>query len=256
MLQDVSALILLIILVVSTIYYMDQGKKGNIPTVRRIPAVDAFKEAVGRAAELGRPVMQTLSEFDLHSSEHGPANMAMLQITAYVARLCAETDVPFICVSVKPTLVPAAIEVVSQAYEAAGVPEKFKSENIRFVSGQLTFGAYVGDIMETEKPAVNICVGPYQAASVYVAEVPKRHGAFVIGGCNRATQVQFFAVSCDYTLIGEEMFAVGAYLERDPAKIASLAASDVGKLIFIALILLGSILTTAGNSFLTNLLSL
>ena len=61
------------------------------------------------------------------------------------------------------------------------------------------------------------------------------------------TQLPFFVAACDYTLIGEELFAASAYLSGDQRMIASLRGQDVGKIIAMGSILLGSILTTFGS---------
>jgi hypothetical protein len=255
MIQQIPSLIILLIIIGSAIYFIIQARSGKaVRPVRRVPALDAIDEAVGRATEMGRPVLQCFGEYDINHAEHGPAVLASISLTSFISRLCAERGVEFIAVSPYPTTIPAAREAVEQSYESVGKREEFKSENIRYIAGQLTYGAYVDEVMETEKPAVSISVGPFQAGATYIAEIPKRHGAFTIGGSNRAFSIPFFAVSCDYTVIGEELFAASAYLEQDPAKIASLAGSDIGKLIYIGLVIVGVILTLAGNDTLLKLL--
>ncbi len=52
-------------------------------------------------------------------------------------------------------------------------------------------------------------------------------------------------VTCDYTLIGEELFAASAYLSRDPQQLGSLKGHDFGKLVII-LILAGVIAEMSG----------
>jgi len=53
---------------------------------------------------------------------------------------------------------------------------------------------------------------------------------------------------CDYSLIGEELYALGAYVSEDSTVSSSLAGQDVGKYIAVILIVLGSILITFGAS--------
>jgi len=72
-------------------------------------------------------------------------------------------------------------------------------------------------------------------------------GAIQIAGTANLHQIQFFVAACDYTLIGEEIFAVGAYFSGDPIRRGSLAGQDVGKVIAILLIIIGTIVGTFGG---------
>ena len=57
-------------------------------------------------------------------------------------------------------------------------------------------------------------------------------------------QVEFFICTCDYTLIGEELFGASAYLSREPVQVATLAAQDRFKLFLCAIILMGVVCAT------------
>jgi hypothetical protein len=61
------------------------------------------------------------------------------------------------------------------------------------------------------------------------------------------TQLPFFVAACDYTLIGEELFAASAYLSKDPKLLGSLKGQDVGKFIFLLAIFIGAILLTLNS---------
>jgi hypothetical protein len=75
-----------------------------------------------------------------------------------------------------------------------------------------------------------------------------------IGGTARLYQIPFFAALCDYVLIGEEMFAAGAYVSGDPQQIGSIAAQDWYKLAALALGILGALLATVGVTIIGDLL--
>jgi len=69
-------------------------------------------------------------------------------------------------------------------------------------------------------------------------------------------QIPFFAALCDYVLIGEELFAAGAYVSGDPQQVGSIAAQDWYKLVAIALSILGAILATAGITVIGDILKM
>jgi hypothetical protein len=57
--------------------------------------------------------------------------------------------------------------------------------------------------------------------------------------------------TCDYTLMGEELYAASAYLSREPKLLGSLKGQDVGKGILILALVVGTLLATLGQPFLT-----
>ena len=61
-------------------------------------------------------------------------------------------------------------------------------------------------------------------------------------------QLPFFVAACDYTLIGEELFAASAYLSREAKLLGSLKGQDLGKAIFLVSIVVGLILEHFGLS--------
>jgi hypothetical protein len=60
-------------------------------------------------------------------------------------------------------------------------------------------------------------------------------------------------VTTDYCLIGEDIYSAGAYLTQDAPLIASLAGQDVGRIIAVALSVLGVLLATMGSNLLLDL---
>ena len=61
------------------------------------------------------------------------------------------------------------------------------------------------------------------------------------------TQLPFFVAACDYTLIGEELFAASAYLSGDRKIIGALKGQDWGKITAMVFIFLGTIFATLAS---------
>ena len=101
--------------------------------------------------------------------------------------------------------------------------------------------------MVREKPAACFYMGAFFAESLILAETGNHIGAIQIAGTAMPTQLPFFVAACDYTLIGEELFAASAYLSGDPQQIASLRGQDVGKLLAMGAIILGSVFVTLAS---------
>lgn len=236
------------------VYFMYRAKNGKVPFIRRIAGLDAIEEAVGRATELGRPVFYVPGRTEINSA--GAAQtIAGLEILGHVAHLTARYDTELKVGIAAANVYPVAEAIVQQAYLEEGKPEKVRPETVQFLSNeQFAFAAACLSIMSQDKSASVILIGEFQAESMMLAEAAALVGAVTIAGTSRTFQIPFFVAASDYTLIGEEMFAGGAYLSKDPLKIANLAAQDIGKLFAFIMILIGSLMVTAGNQSMVNFL--
>jgi hypothetical protein len=84
-----------------------------------------------------------------------------------------------------------------------------------------------------------------------MAETGAQTGAFQIAGTDSVLQLPFFVTACDYTLMGEELYAASAYLSREPLLLGSLKAQDYGKLIALLTLAGFTILAFAGLNLLS-----
>ena len=106
---------------------------------------------------------------------------------------------------------------------------------------------YQQAIFEQKQPAANFFMGAYYAESLLLAEPGAATGAIQIAGTDSDHQLPFFITSCDYTLIGEELYAASAYLSREPVLVGTLRGQDIGKGVFLGAIVVGTLLVTLGE---------
>ncbi len=229
-------LIFVIIFTSLVIFFVNSARKGRELYVRPIPGMDAVDEAVGRATEMGRPILYVLGL----STISDVATIASLTILGRVAKKVAEFQSKLLVPCCDPIVMTVAQEVVKSAYLDAGRPDAYDEGNIWFLSrSQFAYAAGVNGIMLREKTATNFYLGMFYAESLVLAETGNIAGSIQIAGTDAVTQLPFFITSCDYTLIGEEFYAASAYLSREPKLLGSLKAQDWGKAGFIVLIILG-----------------
>ena len=76
---------------------------------------------------------------------------------------------------------------------------------------------------------------------------------YQIAATDAITQLPFFITTCDYTLMGEELYAASAYLSKEPLQLGSLKGQDYGKGFIMLMIIIGTILSSAGYLFLTDI---
>ena len=107
--------------------------------------------------------------------------------------------------------------------------------------------------MMRDKPAANFFMGYYYAEALILTETGASTGAIQIAGTDASTQLPFFVTTCDYTLIGEELYAASAYLSREPLVLGSLKGQDMAKVFMMVMIIIGTLLMTFGVVFIKDL---
>lgn len=251
----VFGFVLLLVVSALIISSILRGRRGVLPKLRVIPGVEAIPEAVGRAAEVGRPVLFNPGIADL-TGDYAAQTYAGLEILSYVSMLCAKYDVSIIVPIRQASVLPVAEEIVRFGYLAEGKLDKLRSDAVRYISPfQFGYVSGVLGITERERIAANLILGATWSETPAYIEAGYGAGAIQIGGTANLHQIQFYVAGCDYTLIGEELFAAGAYVSQDKAKLGSILGQDLGKIVAVGLIFLGVLLATFKSNWLVNLMN-
>lgn len=237
-------------------FYIDGAKKGNAPELRRIAGLDALDEAVGRSTEMGAPIFYTLGRGDVTASSAADT-IAGLDILGHVATYTAKYKCDIIVGVSIANVYPLAEEVVRTSYMTANAIDQYKPDMVRFLSPtQFAYAAACLGIMTREKVGAAVMMGFFQAESMMISEGAAQVGAISIAGCSRLFQIPFFVAACDYTLIGEELLAGGAYLSQEPVQTGALAGQDFIKFVGVALLIVAVLAKTAGSDFFIDLLAM
>ncbi|MEW6411559.1 MAG: DUF6754 domain-containing protein [Candidatus Zixiibacteriota bacterium] len=219
-----------------TVYFVQRARRGADLFVRPLAGIEAVDDAIGRATEMGRPILYVMG---LGSADM-VATIASFTILGRVAKRVAEYQTSLLVPAYDPVVMAVAQEVVKTAYLDAGRPDDYKEDTVHFVTSlQFAYVAAVNGIMLRELPATNVYMGKFFAESLLLAETGAVAGSIQIAGTDEIAQIPFFIVACDYTLIGEELYAASAYLGREPILLGSLKAQDIAKAAVIVLALLG-----------------
>jgi hypothetical protein len=233
-----------------TILFVQRARSGAELYVRPIAGIEAVDDAIGRATEMGRPILYVLGL----GTAADVATIASFTILSRVAKQVAEYQTQLIVPTYDPIVMSVAQEVVKSAYLDAGRPDDYSQDIVYFVTqSQFAYVAAVNGVMLRERPATNVYMGMFHAESLLLAETGAIAGSIQISGTDQMAQLPFFIVACDYTLIGEELYAASAYLGREPVLLGSLKAQDVAKAAVVLFALIGVIVTTAGSSVFQNL---
>lgn len=166
--------------------------------------------------------------------------LASFAILSYVAGQCARYNAEIVVTNRIAVVYPLTEEIVKQAYIDEGKATALRPESVRFFSeDQWAYASACIGLLERARPAANLLIGSFAAEALMLAEAGSQVGAIQIAGTAKTAQIPFFVVACDYCLIGEELFAAGAYLSKDPDRLGTLVAQDIGKMAAICVILVG-----------------
>lgn len=252
----VMGLVILVLSFVLFYLFMYLARTGYKVSARTFPAIAALTEAVGRAAEMRKPIYYTTGEFVLTDPNAAQA-LAGISILGYVTQLCAEIGVKIAFFSWQGSdSLPLVEENMRNAYMAEGKPEDFDPNMIHFQPRQGSFVAASLGFMQREMPASCIMLGLFGYESVILGEGGNAIGAIQIGGSDRTPQLPFLVATCDYTLMSEELYAAGALIEGDPDVLGILRGEDIIKLIIVFLMIIGFFLGSIGITILVDLFRL
>ncbi|MBM4124066.1 MAG: hypothetical protein FJ246_03785 [Nitrospira sp.] len=214
--------------------------------LRRIPGLDAVDEAIGRATELGKPILYLTGAGDMSE----PSTIAAAVILGRVSKRVAAYETELMVPHRDPIVMAVCQEITKQSYLEAGKPDAFKKDSNFFITtDQFSYTAAVDGMMLRKKPAANFFMGSYFAEALLLTETGASTGAIQIAGTDSDHQLPFFVTTCDYTLIGEELYAASAYLSREPVQVGTLRGQDIGKGVILVVLAIGTVLATAGVLF-------
>ncbi len=235
-----------------TILFVTRARRGAELYVRPLAGIEAVDDAIGRATEMGKPILYVLGL----GSAADIGTIASFTILGRVAKRVAEYQTKLIVPCYDPIVMTVAQETVKAAFLDAGRPDDYYEDIVYFVTqSQFAYVAAVNGTMLRELPATNMYMGVFFAESLILAETGALAGSIQIAGTDQVAQLPFFIVACDYTLIGEELYAASAYLGREPILLGSLKAQDYAKAAVIILAALGLLAASLNWTAFINLFS-
>lgn len=214
--------------------------------LRTIAAYEQLNRAVGLAVENGTRLHFSLGRGNLFPAR-GASALAGLAMLRRVSERTSVSDNPPVVTSGDASLAILSQDTLQSGYRAAGAEEQY-----RFTTGRLaglTPLSYAAGAMPTihdENVSANVFIGDFGPEAALLTEAAERQNSTLIASSdNLAAQAVFYA-SAQEPLIGEELFAAGAYVGAGSAHEASLNVQDILRWLVVLGILIGSLLKIAG----------
>ncbi len=242
---DVAALAVLLVFLPLLIVLTVRAQGGKRFPLRPIPVYEKLRQLVSYATESGRPIHVALGVGPL-GGEATPDVVMGLTVFDYVARHAAACDQPVCGSAGDPTLLAAAQGLLHTAKEEAGFLERTPGQAVHFYGPDpLAYAAGASHLLGVENQPANVLLGRFGAEGLWLAEAMASQGSAQLGGTTDPAAMPLLTAALDEVVIGEEVYAAGAYLHR-PSHLGSLAAQDIMRIIILLTIVIGVILTTWG----------
>jgi hypothetical protein len=236
-------LFLLIILLLTLLV----SRRQRMPALRPISAFDALPAQTGRATESGQTLHVSLGTGGVGGSET-VASLAGLSALAYLAEQGVATDTPPLVTVSAPTLLLLAQDVLRRAYVRRGRGRDFRPTQVRLVSpSPMAYALGTMDILSHEPVLANVMLGAFGPEAGLISHAGGEAELVQIAGSDDPRALAIFYTSTDHTVVGEELFATGVYLNPTVAKLASLAAEDVARITLILFLIFIAFFRLAGT---------
>ena len=215
-------------------------------TLRMIDAYERLNKSVGIAVENGTRLHISLGRGNLFSARGGSALVGLAMLRRLTERTSV-SDRPPIVTSGDASLAILSQDTLQSGYRAAGAEDQY-----RFTTGRLTgltpfsYGAGALSTIHDENVSANIVIGNLGTESALLAEAADRENTSLIAASDDLAAQAIFFASSQEPLIGEELFAAGAYVGAGPSHEASLHVQDILRWLIILAILVGSLLKIVG----------
>lgn len=237
------AILFLLLFLLLLIYATIRVRAGHMPTLRQIRAFDTLKGLTGRSMEAGRSLHLSLGIGSVVNNTTADS-LAGLSLLRYLAKQSTATGVPPIVSMADPTVMLYAQNVLGAAADTPDdAAEAYR--HVRWMAPQSSaYAAGVMNLINIEQTEGNVMLGNFGDEYLLIGETAAGSGTKYIGGTSDPNTLPFIYATAEEALLGEEIYAAGAYLEKQPAHIGSLIAQDTMRWLIFLFILAGILIAS------------
>lgn len=230
----------------SMVVFAILGRKSAGKYLREIPAFTKLRHAVGLAVEAGTRLHVSLGRGNMISSSSASAVMG-ITILERVARAASISDRPPVATSGDPVVALLSQDTMRRAYRFIGADTRFDPSSAQ-LAGVTPFSYAAGtlSVVQDSQVSANVLVGHFGSEVALITDAAERNGVLTIAGTDDVSGQAVLYATAEETLIGEELFAGGAYLGAGSLHTASLRVQDIFRWLLVAAILGGAALKMVG----------
>jgi len=228
------------------ILFVVYGRTRPAGALRPIRAFDRLRREIGLAVEAGKRLHVSLGRGGLVGMEDGSA-LVGLAILERVSRTASVSDRPPVTTSGDGSLAILSQDTTRSVFQSVGAENQYDPSFGRLAGlTPFAYAAGVLPILFDEQVAMSVLAGHYGSEIALIADAANRTSSVTLAGSDDINAQAVMYATTDEPLIGEELYAAGAYLKSGPAHMASIQAQDIIRWVIVAIILAGAALKLVG----------
>lgn len=213
---------------------------------RPIPAFRILNQMMSRSVEQGQSLHITLGSGSL-IGRHSTIGFSGLVTLENLSRVSLIADRPAACTSGDGGLDVLSRDILNQTYRQSiklGINQRAQARLTGATPGTYITGTLTALLDDSFSGSV--LIGDFNNLAILLTGLPFHDHAVLGATDNLATQAAFYA-SSDETLLGEDVYAAGAYTAPNSSRSASLLTQDVLRWLVVVATLAVIILKIAGS---------
>lgn len=213
---------------------------------RNIAAFSRIRRAASLVVEDGTRLHVSLGSGSILTPA-GASALAGLFLLRRLGEITSLSDRPPVATTGSGLLNLLAQDTLRTAHDSVAVDQAFDMNNARLTGfTPLSYVAGVMPAIRDEGISSNVLIGNFGPEVGLLVEAADRQNSRVVAASDSLTAQAVLYASTNETLIGEELFAAGAYLQAGPSHAASLVVQDIMRWLIIVALIVAAGLKAAG----------
>lgn len=222
------------------------GRDGSKIEFRKIPAFSKIRRAIDLTVEAGSRLHISIGRGTITGTESAAAFVG-LSMLEKITDSASTGDSPPVVTTGDPALAILAQDTLKNSYLETGLIDQYKRTSSQLTGvSPFSFAAGALPIARDEKSSTSILAGNFGIEIALLTDGCERSGNMSMGGTDDITAQAVLYATANEPLIGEELYAGGAYVDSNPIHTASLRAQDVVRWLIVIVILVGILLKLLG----------
>lgn len=246
---ELTVLGIFVLVVVLLILVQWQARRNGDPfALRPIAAYDALRAQKGMVMESGRRLLLNLGSGSLHTSA-GPTSLMGVEVLDRVADTTGRGQLSPLATVGAATLLPLANDKLRNEGETSALLPQDDVTRTQFIADEsypYAYAAGVADIIQQSNLESSIALGRFGPELALIGEAAARSGVAQVMGSDDPTAIAIALATTENHIVGEELFAAGAYLRATPSRLAGVRVQDLLRWLVIVALLLVAVLRMIG----------
>lgn len=196
-------------------------------TLRPIRAFDELRKTIELSVEDGSRLQVSLGRGGILGPQSAAA-LVGLSLLREVTRTASDSDQPPIATTGEGVLALLAQDTIRRGYQDQNIGEQYHTRLARITGlTPMSYAAGTMPLLLDRLVSSSALIGNFGEEVGLITAASRRGTAFSLGASDNLSAQSILFASADEPLIGEELYATGAYMQTGTTHHASLHAQDI-----------------------------